>query len=64
VGEGPGKAWTGTLEGGVVGLVLDGRGRRPFNLPEDDVKRVEKLQEWSAALNTYPERFLSLGGGR
>lgn len=64
VGEGPGKTWTGTLEGGVVGLVLDGRGRRPFNLPEDDVKRVEKLQEWSAALNTYPERFLSLGGGR
>ena len=64
VGEGPGRTWTGTLEGGVVGLVLDGRGRRPFNLPEDDVKRVEKLQEWSAALNTYPERFLSLGGGR
>jgi uncharacterized protein (TIGR01319 family) len=64
VGEGPGRTWTGILEGGVVGLVLDGRGRRPFNLPEDDVKRVEKLQEWSAALNTYPERFLSLGGGR
>jgi len=64
VGEGLGKVWTGTLEGGVVGLVLDGRGRRPFNLPEDDVKRVEKLQEWSAALNTYPERFLSLGGDR
>ncbi len=64
VGEGPGKTWAGNLEGGVVGLVFDGRGRRPFNLPEDDVKRVEKLQEWSAALNTYPERFLSLGGSR
>lgn len=64
VGEGPGKPWTGTLEGGVVGLVLDGRGRNPFNLPSDDVKRVEKLQEWSGALETYPERFLSLGGSR
>lgn len=64
VGEGPGKVWTGTLEGGVVGLILDGRGRKPFNLPEDDVKRVEMLQKWSSALDTYPERFLSLGGGR
>ncbi len=64
VGEGPGKVWTGTLEGGVVGLVLDGRGRKPFTLPADDVKRVEMLQKWSGALDTYPERFLSLGGGR
>jgi uncharacterized protein (TIGR01319 family) len=64
VGNGPGKSWTGTLEGGVVGLILDGRGRRPFNLPADDVKRVEKLQEWSGSLDSYPERFLSLGGSR
>lgn len=63
VGNGPGVEWTGELEGGVIGLVLDGRGRRPFNLPEEDSLRIEKLQEWLKALDIYPERFLNLEGG-
>ncbi len=63
VGNGPGIEWQGELEGGVVGIVFDGRGRRPFNLPEDDSRRVEKLQEWSEALDIYPERFINLEGG-
>jgi uncharacterized protein (TIGR01319 family) len=62
VGNGPGVEWQGELEGGVVGLVFDGRGR-PFNLPEDDSTRIEKLQEWSKALDIYPERFINLEGG-
>ena len=62
-GAGIGDIWSGELEGGVVGLLLDGRGRAPFELPEDETTRVAKLQEWSAALDTYPERFLSMGGG-
>ena len=61
-GAGLGEMWAGELEGGVVGLILDGRGRRPFELPEDEATRVAKLQEWSKALDTYPERFLSMGG--
>ncbi len=61
VGNGPGTEWIGELEGGVVGLILDGRGR-PFNLPEDDSLRIEKLQEWSKALDIYPERFIDLEG--
>ena len=61
VGAGPGNAWEGDLEGGVVGMVFDGRGRQPFNLPEDDSKRVEKLQEWARALESYPERYLHMG---
>ena len=63
VGNGPGVEWQGELEGGVVGIVFDGRGRRPFNLPEDDSMRIEKLQEWSEALDIYPERFINLEGG-
>ena len=64
VGNGPGEIWEGTLEGGVVGLILDGRGRHPFNLPEDDANRVKMLQAWSQTLVTYPERFLTMGGGK
>ena len=62
VGAGPGAVWTGELEGGVVGLVLDGRGRQPFSLPTDDATRVRKLQEWSRALDTYPAKFFEKGG--
>jgi hypothetical protein len=62
VGAGPGSVWTGQLEGGVVGLLLDGRGRQPFGLPTDDATRVRKLQEWSRALDTYPARFFEKGG--
>ncbi len=64
VGAGPGEKWEGELEGGVVGILLDGRGRRPFILPEDHGERVRKLQAWSRTLDTYPERFLSMGGGK
>jgi hypothetical protein len=62
VGNGPGIEWIGELEGGVVGLIFDGRGR-PFVLPEEDSLRIEKLQEWSNALGIYPERFVDLEGG-
>ncbi len=63
VGAGPGEVRTCTLEGGVVGLIFDGRGRQPFNLPEDETERVNKLQEWSKALDTYPPRFMGKEGG-
>lgn len=54
VGEGRGKFLEATVFGGVVGLVIDCRGR-PFNLPENKGKRMEKLNEWFAAMNLYPE---------
>jgi len=60
VGAGPGKHLEVDLEGGVVGVVLDGRGR-PFVLPQSDSERVKKLQEWATALSAYPDKFLSLG---
>ncbi len=62
VGAGAGREWEGELEGGVTGVILDGRGRQPFRLPEDRKERVSKLQEWAASLESYPERYLDLGG--
>jgi len=35
VGEGKGQPITRQVNGGVVGLMIDARGRRPFILPED-----------------------------
>ncbi len=48
IGAGKGKSRTVTVEGGVVGLVLDTRGR-PIALPTDQTPRVAKLQEWLRA---------------
>jgi uncharacterized protein (TIGR01319 family) len=53
-GAGPGRTVEKKVTGGLSGLILDGRGRRPFQLPEDDATRVEKLQEWQKALDCYP----------
>jgi uncharacterized protein (TIGR01319 family) len=56
VGAGNGRSLETAVYGGVVGVVVDCRGRRPFVLPESDEERVKKLNEWNAALNVYPER--------
>jgi hypothetical protein len=49
VGAGKGRAINATLEGGVVGVVVDTRGR-PLLLPQDDATRRQKLIEWMTAL--------------
>ena len=48
IGAGKGKSRTVTIEGGVVGLVIDTRGR-PIVLPSEQSPRVAKLQEWLRA---------------
>jgi uncharacterized protein (TIGR01319 family) len=54
VGEGKGRERTVNLRGGVVGLIFDCRGRRPFTIPEDRTRRIAKLAEWNEALQIYP----------
>jgi uncharacterized protein (TIGR01319 family) len=54
VGGGPGHVVEREITGGVVGLILDGRGR-PFELPKDRAARVAKLTEWNRALTVYPD---------
>lgn len=46
------------LKGGVVGIVLDTRGRQPFVLPTEKSERIATLKKWLRAFNAYPERIL------
>lgn len=54
VGAGKGKPRKMDLVGGVVGVIVDARGRRPFEIPTDAPTRVRKLAEWNRALGVYP----------
>jgi uncharacterized protein (TIGR01319 family) len=54
VGAGKGREREVTLRGGVVGVILDCRGRQPFVLPQDRTQRITKLAEWNEALDIYP----------
>jgi hypothetical protein len=51
IGLGPGQQARASdaLEGGLVGLVIDARGR-PLSLPAELEKRQAKLREWHQAL--------------
>ncbi len=53
MGEGKGKKVTAEVHGGLVGIILDCRGR-PLELPSDDRKRSEKLLAWIEAMDLYP----------
>jgi len=52
VGAGKGVPVSRGARGGVVGLVLDGRGR-PLRLPANEGERVRALTEWHKALTLY-----------
>ncbi len=54
IGEGRGKSLEVNISGGIVGLIIDCRGR-PFKLPENKAKRMEKLNEWFDAMGMYPK---------
>jgi len=54
IGEGKGKKIVKKLKGGVVGLIIDTRGR-PFNLAKDTKNRVELLQKWDISKNYKPK---------
>jgi hypothetical protein len=53
LGSGAGQAVERQVRGGVVGLMLDGRGR-PLQLPSRREDRVRLLTQWHQALNLYP----------
>lgn len=53
VGEGRGKKREVALEGGVVGLIFDCRGR-PLSIPSDPHQRVQTLSSWIESLEVYP----------
>lgn len=51
LGAGRGKTLEVEVQGGAVGLVLDGRGR-PLTIPED--RRQQFIKQWVTALDAYP----------
>ncbi len=53
LGAGAGVAVTRDAQGGVVGLMLDGRGR-PLQLSSDHQARVSALTRWFKAVDLYP----------
>jgi hypothetical protein len=53
LGLGKGKGLSAEVHGGVVGLIVDTRGRRPFLLPPDPTQRIRSLRQWNAALALY-----------
>ncbi|MDC8448061.1 MAG: glutamate mutase L [Nitrospira sp.] len=53
MGAGAGTAITKEVHGGVVGLLLDGRGR-PLRLPVEQPARVAALTKWFDAVDLYP----------
>ncbi len=53
MGNGDGKEFEAELHGGVVGIIIDTRGR-PFTLPTDKAKRVELVKSWYKAMDMYP----------
>ena len=53
VGAGNGQTVEAEAMGGVVGLVIDTRGR-PLEIPADAQQRVAQLTKWQSALDAYP----------
>jgi len=63
VGEGRGRRLEREIEGGVVGVIIDARGR-PLLLPDGQEERAKKLSEWEKALGVYPELGTQAGPDR
>jgi uncharacterized protein (TIGR01319 family) len=54
---GDSRRFEAKIEGGVVGILIDARGR-PIDLPQDDQTRRMKLCEWFSLLDAYPASVL------
>jgi hypothetical protein len=54
VGAGPGVTVRKEVHGGVCGIVLDGRGRRPLPMPATESARVAAATQWNETLDLYP----------
>ena len=55
MGEGKGHTVKGEIYGGIVGIVIDCRGR-PLKFAEDKAVRLKQVERWAKAFDAYPER--------
>jgi uncharacterized protein (TIGR01319 family) len=58
LGKGKNQEIQTEISGGVVGVIIDTRGR-PLKMPEDAALRVSLLKKWMKELNAYPEQILA-----
>jgi len=58
IGAGKNQNIEKELQGGVVGIILDTRGRQPFVLPTDNATRISSLKKWMKVLNAYSDDIL------
>ena len=56
IGAGKNEPLDAKICGGVVGIILDGRGRQPFNLHDETESRVQDLTRWSENTSEYPKQ--------
>jgi hypothetical protein len=54
LGAGRGRPLEAEVRCGVLGLIVDTRGRQPFHLPGDAATRIDRLRAWNRALDLYP----------
>ena len=55
IGAGKNEVLETNIYGGVVAIILDARGRQPFNLIDNTEDRVSQLKEWSEETDEYPQ---------
>ena len=54
IGAGKNEILKTEIYGGEVGIILDGRGRNPFEISSNPENRIQSLIEWSKSINEYP----------
>jgi hypothetical protein len=54
IGNGINEIIKTNVFGGVVGLILDGRGRAPFMISNDNVMRIQQLSSWAHNTQEFP----------
>ena len=59
VGAGLNEIINTNITGGVVGVILDGRGRKPFKLSNKLDVRIKSLLKWSNEIDEYPKEDLN-----
>ena len=54
LGFGKGQIFEGSINGGEVGIIFDGRGRE-ISFNNDNLERINQINKWSSATNEYNE---------
>jgi hypothetical protein len=59
IGSGYGQELASNVEGGVVGIIIDARGR-PLKLSNQEEEQKKMLMTWYNTLDIYPQKIEEL----